>query len=77
MSVRLQGAHREHVTANHRGRIRAVECLGSRLRVRLSTVSPLQLSRQSSIGTDEAANTGGSDGGKGRERESLMRSSYV
>lgn len=51
------GGHYKHVTANQDGTIRAVECLGSRGCLCLSTVSPLQLLRPSSTGTS----TGGVD----------------
>lgn len=58
------GGHFKHVETNQEGRRRAVECLGSRDCLCLSTVSPLQLSRTSIIGTTEAPNTGGTDGGR-------------
>lgn len=56
------GGHFKYVTTNQEGRIRAVECFGSRECLCLSAVSPLQLSRTSSIGTIEATNTVGTDG---------------
>lgn len=55
------GGHFKHVTTNQEGRIRAVKCLGSRECLCLSAVSPLQLSRTSSIGTIEATNRVGTD----------------
>lgn len=65
------GGHYKHVTANQEGKIRAVECLGSRECLCLSTVSPLQLSKLSSIGTIEATNTGGRS--KARETEWVIK----
>lgn len=73
VSAAVGGGHYKHVTANQDGRIRAVEWLGSRGCLCLSAVSPLQLSRPSSMGT----NTGGADKLNAREREQSIKRSSV
>lgn len=55
------GGRYKHVRANQESRERAVECLGSGECLCLTAVSPLLLSKESSLCVITGTNTGGSD----------------